>query len=76
MVTQTRDVSRSFRIVFQKPDKMSTCLVVIPATKRVCFCWRPPYMYLFCLGESGQLAEREDSAKIVVAIPASGYLYE
>jgi len=55
---------------------MAHYLVVIPATNRLCFSWRSPDMYLFYLGEPIHLAEGWDRAKIVVAIAASGYLYE
>jgi hypothetical protein len=55
---------------------MDHYLVVIPATSRSCFSWCLPDMCLLCQEEAERLAENWDSLKIVVAITASGYLYE
>ncbi len=76
MLTQTRLVLTSFRIVSGNPDKMGRYLVVIPATNRANFSRRPTDMYLSCLGEFEELAADWDGAKIVVASMAPGYLYE
>jgi hypothetical protein len=57
-------------MVSENPDKMRKYLVVIPATNGPFFHGARPYMCLFCLGNSGHLAEGRDSRKIVVAIMA------
>jgi hypothetical protein len=75
MLTQTRDVSTSFVVISEKPDKMGHYLFVTPATTRTYCPWDPLFMYLFCLGEFEHLAEGWDKVKIVVAITASGCLY-
>jgi len=76
MLTQTHDVSTSFLVVSEKPDKLGHPPVVLSATS-VCYSLRRPLdMSLLCLGECGHLAEDQDSAKILVAIITHGYLYE
>jgi hypothetical protein len=57
MLTQTRDVSTSFWIVSEKPDKMAHSPVVIPAINRLCASRHSIHMYLFCLAELLYLAE-------------------
>jgi hypothetical protein len=76
MLTQTHDVSTSFLVVSEKPDKLGHPPVVLPATSICCSPRRPLDMSLLCLGECGHLAEDRDSAKILLAIITRGYLYE
>src|ERR1700756_2711711 len=75
-VNPNKPCFNKFLNCFEEPDKMDHYLVVIPVTNRSQFSWHLLDMCLLFLGESEYLAEGWDSAKIVVAITASGYLYE
>lgn len=65
-----------FLASFLKTGQTGHFLVVIPAINWLYLSGASAHIFLFCLGELLCLAEDWDTAKIVVAITVSGYIYE